>query len=92
MGEGSRKLRFGYETSIYTTYIHNNFSCLHRHISEIRVGKLKKPSVKLNSVILMNRKVTVAVGSWNIILVHCMQHNAYYLIYLIFLLFLLMVA
>jgi len=41
-----RKLRPAYKTSTYMTYIHYNFPCLCRCVSEIRVVKIKKNSSK----------------------------------------------
>jgi len=53
-GRVPQKLRPAYETSPHLRYIHNNFPWLHRCVSKISAGKIKKTSVKLNSAVLMN--------------------------------------
>jgi len=41
------KLRPVPKTSIYTSYVHNNFPCLRSRVSEIRVGDYKSHSKKI---------------------------------------------
>jgi len=51
LGRVPPKVRPAYKNYTYTTYIHNNFTCLRRHVLEITVRKMKKTVGKQNSTV-----------------------------------------